>query len=144
MVEDFAVSSPNNPDAVNGEIDVDVGDRLPLVPEQLLKAGLRIVATEKLTVGGDLVASGGSHFRGDEANLVDEIGGYAVLGLRAEYAVNDHARLFLNVDNVLDEEYETFGVLGEATDVLGAAFDDPRFVGPGAPRAAWIGVRVSF
>jgi outer membrane receptor protein involved in Fe transport len=95
-------------------------------------------------VGGDLVASGGFHFRGDEANLVDEVDGYAVLSLRAEYRIGDHARIFANLDNALDADYATFGVLGEATDVLGAAFDDPRFVGPGAPRAAWIGVRVSF
>jgi hypothetical protein len=32
-------------------------------------------------------------------------------------------------------------VLGEADDVLGDDFDEPYFVGPGAPRAAWVGVR---
>ena len=40
--EDFAVASPNHPEAVDGEIEVESGDRLPLIPEQLLKAGLRI------------------------------------------------------------------------------------------------------
>jgi outer membrane receptor protein involved in Fe transport len=142
--EDFAVTSPNNPGAVNGEIEVEISDRLPLVPQQLLKAGLRFEATDRLTVGGNLVASGGFHFRGDEANLLAKTDGYAVLSLRAEYRLGEHARVFANLDNVLDEQYETFGVLGEATDVLGADFDDPRFLGPGAPRAAWIGVRVSF
>ena len=67
-----------------------------------------------------------------------------MLSLRAEYRLSEHARLFANIDNVLDEEYETFGVFGEADDVLGDDFDEPQFVGPGAPRAAWIGIRVEF
>ena len=65
------------------------------------------------------------------------------LSVRAEYRLGERTSLFVNVDNVLDEEYETFGLFGEAEDVLGDDFDDPRFVGPGAPRAAWIGVRVA-
>ena len=35
-------------------------------------------------------------------------------------------------------------MFGQADEVLGDDFDDPEFVGPGAPRAAWIGVRVEF
>jgi hypothetical protein len=52
--------------------------------------------------------------------------------------------LLLAIDNVLDEEYETFGVFGEADDVLGGDFDDPEFLGPGAPRAFWLGVQIAF
>ena len=64
--------------------------------------------------------------------------------MRAEYRLGERASLFASIDNLLDEEYETFGVFGEADDVLGDDFDEPCFVGPGAPRAAWIGVRVEF
>jgi iron complex outermembrane recepter protein len=35
-------------------------------------------------------------------------------------------------------------LLGVADDVLGDDYDDPRFVSPGAPRAAWAGVRLRF
>jgi iron complex outermembrane recepter protein len=142
--DDFAVASPNNPAAADGEIEVEEGDRLPLVPDQLLKAGFRVAASDRLTFGADVLASSGAPFRGDEGNLVEELDGYALLNLRAEYRIGEHARLFANLDNVLDEEYETFGVFGDADEVLGDAFEDPEFVGPGAPRAAWIGVRVSF
>jgi len=140
--EDFAVASPNNPAAVNGEIEVESGDRLPLIPDRLFKAGLELALSSKLTLGGDVLASAGAHYRGDEGNLLDEYGGYAVLNLRAEYRLNERTHLFVNVDNALDEDYESFGVLGDAEGVLGASFDDPRFQGPGAPRAAWIGVRI--
>jgi hypothetical protein len=42
---------------------------------------------------------------------------------------------------VFDQEYETFGLLGEPDEVF-ADFQDPRFVGAGPPRGAWVGARV--
>lgn len=140
----LVVPSHHNPLAVGGEIAVEAGDELPLIPRQLLKAGARVAVTPKLTVGADLFASGGQYLRGDEGNLLDRIDGYRVVNLRAELAVSESLRVFANVDNVFDADYETFGVFGEADEVLGDDFDDPRFFSPGAPRAGWIGVRVSF
>jgi outer membrane receptor protein involved in Fe transport len=140
--EDFAVMSPNHPEAVDGEIEVESGDRLPLIPEQLLKAGMRFAFTEAFTFGADVLHSSGAFFRGDEGNLLDELDGYSVLNVRAEYRFNDRTSVFATIDNLLDEEYSTFGVFGEADDVLGDDFDEPYFVGPGAPRAAWIGFRI--
>ena len=140
--EAFDVASPNNPAAVDGEIAVEAGDRLPLIPRQLLKAGLRFAASSALTIGADVLAASGVYYRGDEGNLVDGVDGYALLNLRAEYRIGARMSVFANIDNVLDTEYETFGVFGEADEVLGQDFDDRRFLGPGAPRAAWIGIRV--
>ena len=140
--ESFAVMSPNHPEAVDGEIEVESGDRLPLIPQQLLKAGVRFAATDALTFGADVLASSGAYFRGDEGNLLDELDGYSVLNVRAEYRFNERASVFASIDNLLDEEYETFGLFGQADEVLGDEFDEPYFVGPGAPRAAWIGFRI--
>jgi outer membrane receptor protein involved in Fe transport len=142
--EGFTVASVNHPAAVDGEIAVEAGDRLPLIPEQLFKAGLRFAVTDTFTLGADVLSSSGAYFRGDEGNLFEELDGYTVVNLRAELRIGEHARLFANIDNLFDEEYETFGLFGEADEVLGDDFDDPSFVGPGAPRAAWIGVRVTF
>jgi outer membrane receptor protein involved in Fe transport len=142
--ENFAVTSPNNPAADGGVIAVQPGDRLPLVPKRLLKAGLSVGLGERLRLSGGVLAASGAPFRGDEGNLVEPLDGYALLSLRIRYRLGAHAEVFLNVDNVLNEEYATFGVLGDAEDVLGADFDDPQFVSPGAPRAAWLGVRMQF
>jgi iron complex outermembrane receptor protein len=139
--DSFTVMSPNHPLAVDGEIDVESGDRLPLIPQQLFKAGIRFAATEALTFGAGVVAASGSHFRGDEGNLLDELEGYSVVNVRAEYRIGANTSVFASIDNLLDEEYVTFGVFGEADEVLG---DELYFVGPGAPRAAWLGVRVEF
>ena len=50
--------------------------------------------------------------------------------------------LTARVTNVFNTKPESFGVLGQADDVLGDEFDDPRFLSPSAPRAAWIGVEL--
>jgi outer membrane receptor protein involved in Fe transport len=142
--EDFTVASVNHPLAVGGEIEVESGDRLPLIPEQLLKAGLSFAITDAFTIGAELLTASGAHLRGDEGNLFEELDGYTLVNVRAEYRLGERARVFASVDNLFDEEYETFGLFGEADEVLGDDFDDPTFVGPGAPRAAWIGVRVEF
>lgn len=142
--EPFAVPSPNNPHSIGGEVQVAAGDRLPLVPEQLFKAGIRYAIGGRATLAASVFASSSQFFRGDEGNDGEPIDGYALLTVRGDYRVNDNVRLYLSVDNLLDEEYETFGLFGAADEVLGDGFEDPEFVGPGAPRGAWIGVQVSF
>ena len=52
--------------------------------------------------------------------------------------------LTARVTNLFDAEYSTFGLLGEAEEVLGDDYSDPRFLSPAAPRAAWVGLRFSF
>ncbi|MEJ2467121.1 MAG: TonB-dependent receptor [Candidatus Thiodiazotropha sp.] len=142
--ENFNIASPNNPYAVGGEIAVASGDRLPGLPENLLKAGLTYQLTSKLSLGTDLQYSSSLVMRGDEANLDDEIDGYTVVDLRGEYQLNDRLRIFAKIENLFDTEYETFGLYGQADEVLGPAYDNPRFLSPGSPRAFYAGIRVSF
>ncbi len=142
--ESLSFPSPNNPLAIDGEVSVQPGDRLPLIPRQLFKAGIRASIGDRVTIGGEVLSGGDFHMRGDEGNDLERIGGYSVLNLRGAYGVNENVRVFLNVDNVLDEEYETFGLIGEADEVLGDDFGDRRFFSPAAPRAAWLGVQVTF
>lgn len=140
----FSVPSHHHPLAVEGEIFVERGDALPLIPNQLLKGGVKLQLTPRVSIGADVFASGPTHLRGDEGNLLGKVDGYAIASLRADYALSDKAQLFALVDNVFDKDYETFGLFGEPDEVLGEAFDDARFFSPGAPRAAWVGIRVSF
>ena len=68
----------------------------------------------------------------------------SVVDLNGTYTVGKRIRLAARVTNLFGAEYSTFGLLGEADDVLGDAYDDPRFLGPGAPRAAWVGIELVF
>ena len=139
----LTLSSPNHPDEENGEIDVEAGSRLPGVPQHNLKANLS-ATINRLTFGVSLLTTSNHYLRGDEANLLPAIDGLAVVNLSANYAIGNHIRLTGRVTNLLGSEHATFGLLGEADEVLGDTYEDPRFVSPGAPRAGWVGVEFSF
>jgi iron complex outermembrane receptor protein len=51
--------------------------------------------------------------------------------------------LFARVENVFDEDYETFGLLGEPAEIF-EEFADPRFLGAGPPLGVWVGARVKW
>lgn len=139
----LTLSSPNHPDEKDGEIDVEAGSRIPGVPQHNLKANLS-ATIERLTLGGSLVSTSNQYLRGDEANLLPAIDGFSVVNLTAHYAIANHVRLTGRVTNLFGSEHATFGLLGEADEVLGDDYEDPRFLSPGAPRAAWLGLEFSF
>ena len=141
---DLTVSSPNHPEAEGGEIDVVKGDRIPSVPQHNLKANITYAVTDALSLGTNILFNSSQIFRGDEGNLIDQIPGYSIVNLRARYTLWDHLSIFAKVNNLFDETYETFGLFGEADEVLGDDFEDSRFLSPGAPRAAWIGLEAIF
>ena len=129
-----------------GTIAVDPGDRLPGIPRHSVKAGVGVALSRAWDVAVDTILTSSRVFVGDEGNDQAEVGGYGLLNLRTSYQATDRLVLFLRVDNLLDTEYETFGVLAEIEIELdeapGAA--DPRFVSPGPPRSAFAGVRFQF
>ena len=141
---DLTVSSPNHPEAQAGEIDVEIGDRIPGVPQHNLKADIAFAVTDALSLGANVLINSSQVFRGDEGNLIDQIPGYSIVNLRGRYLLWNNLSIFAKVHNLFDEAYETFGLFGEADEVLGDEFEDSRFLSPGAPRAAWIGLEVIF
>jgi len=122
---------------------VEQGDNIPGIPEHIYKATLGVKLWRRFSLAIDTQYSGEQYFRGDEANITDPLGGYWLFNARAELKINEHFALFGRVDNIFDRDYKSFGVYGEADEVLGASYDDGRFVSPGSPRAGWIGVRLS-
>lgn len=140
FLDGFTTQNPLDNDQA---LRVTRGSRIPGLPEHIYKASLGVDLWKHWTIGIDAQYSGNQFFRGDEANITDPLGGYWLFGLRSELKVNEHIALFGRVDNIFDRKYKTFGVYGEADEVLGNSFDDGRFVSPGMPRAGWIGVRLS-
>lgn len=136
---DLVIGSPNHPDEEDGELDVPAGSTIPSVPRHNVKARLGTVFG-RASVAGTVLSTSSQYLRGDEANLLDPVAGYAVVNLNATYRLRPRLTLVGQVTNLFDRRYATFGVLGEADDVLGDDFENPRFVSPGAPRGAWIGV----
>ena len=134
------VPSPDHPLAIGGEIHVVVGDVIPGIPKHNFKTGLTVRVGRALDLGLDLVLNSGRHLRGDEANLLAPLSGFTLLNAMAAYSLRGNLMLYVKVNNLLDVEYETFGVLGDPGELFSGEFDDPRFLGPGAPRSIQMGL----
>ncbi|CAN1505282.1 CirA Outer membrane receptor proteins, mostly Fe transport [Methylophilaceae bacterium] len=83
--------------------------------------------------------------------------GYAIFNLDSRYNFNASGwQLFAKVNNVFDRKYYSSGLLGEnafngtAGDGVGSEYSTnagskkEMFLAPGAPRAAWVGLRYDF
>jgi outer membrane receptor protein involved in Fe transport len=140
----FVAPSALHPDAVGGALAVPAGARLPSIPTHAGKAALGWTSGFGASAGVSAVASGSQYLRGDEANLLPPVPGFVVVDARAGYEIAAPVGVFVLVSNVLDARTSTFGVLGDATPVLGPGYDSRRFLGPGAPRAAWLEVDLRF
>ena len=147
--------SPSNPfQDADGNIQVNVGDALPLIPKSRVKLGADVVLLRYWSVGGTLTYVGPSFYRGDEANLNSALSSYTVASLRTSYQLGQHLKLFANVQNLFDRRYSTYGVLGDPTGVgapgvppggqVGDPDVDPRFQSPAMPRAYFGGLKISF
>lgn len=140
----MTVRSDHNPGAdSNGDIQVRPGNRIPGIPLHSLKLGAGYQVTEQWSVGADAQMASGSYLRGDEANLQDQIAGYAVFNAQTSFRPSDYLELFLRANNILNTKYETAGVFGDPDEVF-PAMSDNRFLSPGQPFNLWAGVRVTF
>ena len=120
-------------------IDVRPGDRLSGLPTHSLKAGVRVTPLTGWSIGLTAIAQSSKPYRGDEANLIAGVPGYAVLNADSTYWLFDALQLVVKAHNILDSKYETFGVLADPGDVVGGV-SNPRFLSPGAPFGIWAGL----
>ena len=148
----FRVFTENHPMAVDDEIPVETGDRIPGIPAHSLGAGFGIEPVDGMRIAPSLVYRSGVYLRGDEGNLAPRTEAYTVANLDASYRVDDWLELFARVENLFDRRYETFGVFGESGCEVPirelpcpggrGGITNPRFISPGQPRAAMAGVRI--
>jgi outer membrane cobalamin receptor len=136
------LASPNHPDAADGEIAVRPGDAIPSVPRHNFKVDVSATAG-RAAIGTTIGAVSSQFLRGDEINRLSPVDGSAIVNVSGSFALHRRVRVVARVTNVFNAAYETFGLLGDADDVLGEEYDDPRYLSPGAPRAAWFGVEFS-
>ncbi len=141
-------------------IDVESGDTIPGIPEHSLKFGVGYTLDNGLRVGTNWNARTGVYLRGDESNQLAQTDSYSVVNLTIDWT-SGPLTLFGRVENLLDQDYETFGILGECefeeegepcegeVVILGHGLEDDvhhtsRFLSPGAPRSIFVGLRYRF
>lgn len=134
-------------DAVDedGMINVEVGDRMPGIPRQSLKAGFNYTMTDTWDVALDMIASSSRFYVGDEGNDQGALDGYGIANFRSVYRVSDNIEIFARIDNLFNNKYATFGVLAELEVFMSEVPDaqDPRFVSPGTLRSGFVGLRIT-
>lgn len=150
-----------------GDIEIERGDHLPLIPRHIAKAFVQWQALPSLSLDADASYVGRSPARGNENGRHQPDGvyylgpgysaGYVLLNLGAEWRPMPRLATYLQVNNVLDRRYATAAQLGAtpftaAGDFQARPFASPvidgerplvssTFYAPGAPRAFLLGVR---
>jgi outer membrane receptor protein involved in Fe transport len=161
-------STNNEGPGLEGTIDVEPGDRLPLVPAHMFKAYGDLRVTSRLDLDVDLVATSSMYARGNENNAHQPDGvyylgagttdAYAIVNLGARYAMTRWLQVIGQIDNLFDRKYTSAAQLGPtafAADGTFAARPFPAmngefplrhstFFAPGAPIRGWVGVRTRF
>ncbi len=149
----FVSSSRNNSSAdANGNIVVRPGDRIPGIPANSVKLRLDYTPVSQVNFGANLTWRGSIFARGDENNqdANGKIASYFLIDLDATWNVTKQLQIFATVTNLLNRQYASFGVLGENFfNGPGHSFDpanpvSEQFVGVGAPRGAWAGLRYAW
>jgi outer membrane receptor protein involved in Fe transport len=154
---------------VDDNINIAPGDRIPLTPQNLLKAYADYQPTPKLNVDLDFLAVSRSFARGNENNLDKPDGvyylgpgtspGYGVVDVGARYQVYRRVQLFVQVNNLLNHHYYTAAQLSptpfnNSRQFVARPFpadadgNDPvrttTFFAPGAPITVSGGMRFTF
>ncbi len=152
-VNSTTVTDSNGNDVIN----VRKGDRLANIPAHQFKLRVTYAVTPDWLVGSNIVAFSDRYMRGNENNShVDQgdsmgngkVAGYAVVNLDTRYNIGNGWSVFGKAINVLDNEYNNGGMMGEsmftANGVFTGSETNSGFLSPGAPRAGWVGVRYEF
>ena len=153
-----------------GSIAITPGDRIPLIPRHLFKAGAQWTPAPQVSFNLDMLAVSGVYARGNENNLhqpegvfflgAGKTGGYVVFNLGVEIRPASMVTLFATVRNLFDKQYATAAQLGPtAFDASGNFVARPfagpviggerpllssTFYAPGAPRSMQVGARLRF
>jgi len=123
--------------------DVASGDRIPGIPESTLKLRAGYAVTDRLRLGAALIAVSNQYAHGNENNAdpTGKVPGYGVVNLEAQYRIGKALTLSLDVDNLFDRKYATYGLSG-ATSIYTLAME--QFRTPAPPRGAWLKLTYAF
>ena len=136
----FSVANTSNS---SYSTQVSAGDKIPGIPQGVLKLKLGYALSDDTHIGTNIHAQGAQYARGDENNLDSngQIPGYVLLNIDASHRISKTFELFGGVSNLMDKSYATYGVLGQ-NNLSGGG--DEQFRSYGAPRTYFAGVRGSF
>jgi outer membrane receptor protein involved in Fe transport len=153
---------------MDGVIQIQPGDRIPLIPQHMFKAFADAQITRKISADLDVIAVSNSYARGNENNQSRPDGiyylgpgtspGYGVVNLGARYQLHKRVQISAQINNLLDHHYYTAAQLGPTGFTNQGTFIarpfppvdgnyplvHATFYAPGAPFGVWGGTRFTF
>ncbi|HVY35126.1 MAG TPA: TonB-dependent receptor [Caulobacteraceae bacterium] len=122
---------------------VKSGNRIPGIPSSTVKLRADYRPIDGLSLGGAVVIVGQQYAHGNESNTDPDgkLAGYAVVDLDAQYRIGKALTLSLNIDNVFDQVYSTYGLSG-VTSIYTLA--NQPFRTPAPPRGVWLKATYAF
>jgi iron complex outermembrane recepter protein len=144
--EHFTINSPFHPIAKQGEIEVNKGNSLPLVPKHIAKIGATYHFSSNNGIfwqfGTQILMNGSQVVRGDENNSLEKVNGYMVGNIFASCRISPKIMFSTRITNIWNQQYETFGLLGSANTLpTFEKFTQPYFLTPGAPLAVSVSAK---
>jgi iron complex outermembrane receptor protein len=145
-------SSSNSSANANGNITVHPGDRIPGIPANTVKVRLDYKVLPRWSIGTNLTYRSDIFARGDEDNndVNGTVAGYFLMDLDTTYNVTKQLQIYATVQNLLNKRYANFAILGENFfngpnhTFSGTDTTNEQFLGLGAPRGFWVGVRYAW
>ncbi len=158
------VSPSNSTEDNQSIINVKPGDRIPSIPAHQLKLRGQYAVTPDWSIGTNVIGYSDQYVWGNEnnqhranaaacADVTDcaqgkgKLGGYFVVNLDTQYNLGSGWKAFAKATNIFDREYSVSGRLAETQfNSAGEFGNEAKMLGllPGAPRAAWVGLRYEF
>ena len=101
------------------------------------------------SAGTTLSRSSSIYARGDENNqdANGKVPGYTTVNLDTQFRLSKNVELFARVNNLFNQQYANFGTLGRNlftgpnNSISGSNARSEQFLGYGALRGAWVGLR---
>jgi iron complex outermembrane receptor protein len=138
-IEEEGAEEVINPFPTDNE--VTAGNRLPLVPDHVLKGGATARIGRYFYVGADARYTGTQYLRGDEANVTSQLEDYIVTDARVGVEF-DRWEVSGVVTNLFQNRYAIFGTFNiNQGNPAGPTVE--RFLGPGSERMFRLIVRAS-
>ncbi len=167
---DFINSSNSSADDGTAVYTAKKGDYIPSIPKHQLKLRGQYSVTPDWTIGTNVIGYADQYVWGNENNShqansdcggVDVVGstgscaqgkgkvsGYFVVNLDTQYNIGSGWKAFAKATNIFDRDYYVSGRLAETYFASNGQYDgaEQKMLGllPGAPRAAWVGLRYEF
>ncbi len=123
--------------------DVVSGNRIPGIPASTFKLRADYAVTDNLSLGGAVIVAGDQYAHGNESNADPggKVPGYSVVNLDARYRIGKALTVSLDVDNLFDKSYATYGLSG-VTSIY--TLTTQQFRTPAPPRGAWLKLTYAF